>query len=237
MDMRRNELDMFCMLLSTDWFFRHWPAIGVSISRSGGIVLRDGLREIVNQILSGADQYWLASFAPERTRETWAMLERLLEKAKIDPRVASQVRDLALGHPSAMVDYTTAWLLVSITRMMCDNSLGDQVSALKPALRGIMIQAYSTIKHDSLDLETDNLQSGSQWDRYVRNLTPDLPTYLSDYASSDLLKGREFEAFWNAVRASATVAALRELVNWYASVATVLTGEDVELPMDQLAGR
>ena len=40
------------------------------------------------------------------------------------------------------------------------------------------------------------LSSTSNWDQYLRQVTPDLPTYLSDWASNNLQTPDRFRRFW-----------------------------------------
>jgi hypothetical protein len=78
------KLDELVMLLSTDWFSQNWFAIRIQADTSQRTSIREGCREIVKQILSGATQYWLRSFSQERVKETKLMLHALLVKCELE---------------------------------------------------------------------------------------------------------------------------------------------------------
>jgi len=232
--MDEQNVDRFAMLLSTDWFLEFWPRIGIVVSKQEAALLQEGFRDIVRHIVLGAEQYWLASFSVERIQETYRMLQKLLKSSGVRKSVTDRIGRLAAGWPQGLVvDETTAWVLTSITRMLSDNSL-TQDSAdsakLDRSIRSLVITAYANSQPDSIDLEQQNLQSKSRWDEYVRKLTPDLPTYLSDYLSAGLLKQTEFERFWDLVRASLTPEQREEVLNWYRAAAHSIYDEEISLP-------
>jgi hypothetical protein len=45
--------------------------------------LKEGCREIVSQILAGAEEYWLTSFSEERKFQTRSKLDSLIQKLDI----------------------------------------------------------------------------------------------------------------------------------------------------------
>jgi hypothetical protein len=222
------------MLLSTDWFLKYWPRIGIAVSEPEAVFLQEGFRDIVRQIVSGAEQYWLASFSIERIRETSARIERLLECSKVREPAARRITELAASRPMSVVDDKTAWLLLSITQMLCDNSIGEGAGSLAPSAREILVKAYSACQADPEDFEEENLGSETQWDLYIRRLTPDLPTRLSDYVSTCILKQSEFETVLNLVRAAVTPDQRESILNWYRAEGSALVGEGIDLPASLL---
>jgi len=46
------SVDYLVMLLSTDWFFDHWPAIGIAMKKQTKAHLQNGCRSIIKQILT-----------------------------------------------------------------------------------------------------------------------------------------------------------------------------------------
>jgi hypothetical protein len=227
---QRMQVDQLVMLLSTDWFLEHWSEIGITVRREEAAVLQQGCRDIVRQIVSGVEQYWLTSFADERVRETSLRLERLLEQSGVGPSVVSRMRQLAAGQAGGQSDEKPAWLLLEITQMLCRSSAPDRTVELSSRLREIVCRSFTLGAKAAPDFEAENLQSHSHWDEYVRRLTPDLPSSLSDYVASVVRTQGEFAAFWSHVRASSRRADRTEILNWYRRQMSVLAGKDVTLP-------
>lgn len=230
----QQHRDTISMLFSTDWFFSHWSRVGVNVSGPPACALKEGFRDIVGQIVSGAEQYWLASFSAERLEQTLVRIGKLVEHVGVQEPTARRIRDLAVGRPAALIDDTTAWLLTSITQMLIDDSDGMSVAKLTQPSREILLSAFRRSQTNDSDFETESLRSTSPWDVYIRHLTPDLPTYLPDYVSVCILKQSEFERYWNLVRIAATAEQVREIIDWYRSVGVALTGQQIDLPVGLL---
>src|ERR1700752_4639430 len=71
-------IDYLIMLLSTDWFGPYWASIGVDVGEDVRAPLGLGCRDIVHQILSGEEHYYLVSFSAQRKAGTRATLESLV---------------------------------------------------------------------------------------------------------------------------------------------------------------
>jgi hypothetical protein len=80
-------MDYFMMLLSTDWFLPYWPEIGIDIAEAKRVGLQQGCREIADQILGGANNYFLADFSEERRQETHSMFLALLRRWNAEPEM------------------------------------------------------------------------------------------------------------------------------------------------------
>ncbi len=227
---KMHNIDRLVMLLSTDWFLRHWPSIGIAASDREAKVLQEGFRGLVKQIISGAEQYWLASFTEERLQKTSIGLDRLLRDANVQTPAALRIRQLAGDRSRAWFDHKAAWLTLEITRMLLEGAPPDETAELAPNLREILMNSYACSAGAQVDFEKEGLQSNSPWDRYMRALTPDLPTFLSDYVSVVILKDDEIGVFWASVCASSEHPERVEILGWYNRQASALTGEEISLP-------
>jgi hypothetical protein len=69
------------------------------------------------------------------------------------------------------------------------------------------------------------LHSDSEWDRFIRSLTPDpdLSGFLSNYAETELIEPATFVRFWNLVVRSLTQFEKELLKEWFVAVATAMT--------------
>jgi hypothetical protein len=223
--------DQLVMLLSTDWFSKYWPAIEIDIPGQRKATFQNGCREIVRQIMSDAEQYWLTSFSEERVEETSSMLQALLRKCgaakpTIDRINASSARKADDSRTKA------EWLIVQMTTLLLANSPQVDSSQLNPSIREALAGARDTWNQrdlDEVDFEELCLNSKSEWDQYIKGLTPDLPTMLSDYLN-EILEGDKFSRLWGFVNGSLDSRQKHELLAWYRTTAKSLTDRELALP-------
>lgn len=83
---------------------------------------------------------------------------------------------------------------------------------------------------DNVDFEHLNLSSTSEWDRYVRGLTPDIQTCLSNLIPIDKTTVTELEYIWCLASEDLNHRQKKALIDWYCSIAYALTGAAVKLP-------
>jgi hypothetical protein len=225
-----SKVDKLIMLLSTDWFFPYWSAIGLYMDDEGRRSLQGKMRDIVRDLMSGATEYWLISFSKERITRTQQLLYSVLQRVGVAPVSADRIRQLIGEAPQSSLDDRTAWLLRSITEMLFEGALDDENKRLDPAIKQVVVEGWS--KHESVDIDFEGLSGNahSAWDRYVASLTPGLPTYLPDYVSVHLVKRNQFDSLRDFLATALTRKQQTELMAWYGSIAQSLTGEPVILP-------
>lgn len=229
----KNARDRLIMLLGTDWFFPYWNVIALDIDTAKRTILQQGCRSIVQQILSGAKEYWLTSFSEERLRKTRSMLKDLLVRSGVKQQVADRIEGLIVSRGNPQIDDGAKWLVIEATRRLVANSADVDQSRLDPAIKRAMVQVldqWDRLDLDQIDFERLGRDSNSQWDQYIRNMTPDLPTYLSDYLKAELFVGDKFAVLWHLIETSLNSKQKEELLNWYRTAAQSLTGGEVELP-------
>lgn len=225
-----NALDKLVMLLSTDWFFECWPLVGIYVDDKRHRWLQRGTRDIANDFMSGATEYWFISFSRERVARTRQLLETLLRAADVSQIVADRIRTLTGETPKSTIDDRTAWLLLSITEMLFEDELPDEYKRLDPAIRRVVVEGWSNQTRVTMNLEERLCSSNTSWDRYIVSLTPDLPTYLADYASLHIARKSQFDSMRSFLSMALTSEQQAELMTWYSSVAQSLAGEPVVLP-------
>ncbi len=226
--MRENRIDKLVMLLSTDWFSEYWSTIGLFLMAQKKILVQIGCREIVQQILSGAKEYWSTSFSKERIEKTISMFQSMLEHSDIEKSTRERMNELISGKAESSLDTRTAWLLRSITQMIVTNSLGDRSPRLDPAIREILVNAWAK-QANTIDFQGLCLGSKSQWDEYIRSLTPDLRTYLPDYVSAEIIGQNKFASLWSTIKNNLTPKQRTELLGVYRSAGQSLTGQELSV--------
>jgi hypothetical protein len=222
--MKSNELDRVVMLLSADWFGRHWERIGVFIGEEKKGSFQGGCRDIVRQIMSGAKCYWHTDFGPERVRTTRSMLDVLMKRCKLEEPNVERISQLASGQESP-VDDGTRWLLVSMTEQLLDNSITD-VPPLDVGIKEALRRQWQ--RSAEIDFKYLCIASTTEWDTFLRGATPDLPAMLADYVSA-IASESKFETLWGFINAKLTMKQRHEILSWYRSVGQSLTGEPLRL--------
>ncbi|HEX7286558.1 MAG TPA: hypothetical protein VF532_10265 [Candidatus Angelobacter sp.] len=170
-----NAADKVAMLLSTDWFQPYWPVIGLNVTLESMSCIQKGCRDIVSSMVGVAEEYWLISFSEERVRATREAVLALAGRCGLDAASAERLNDLCRERPQREEREKTAWLF----RMVLAELAGD--NSLTPEVRLVLENADGTFQFD------DKFHAQSGWDRRIRDLTPDLPTFLSDWISVGVL--------------------------------------------------
>lgn len=231
--MKEGNLDKLVMLFSTDWFLPYWFRLKISMKADKQALFQQGCRDIIRQIMSGAKEYWHVSFAEERLKETYCMFEALLQKCEADTLTIDRINALIEGVGIPQMDEATGWLVLTITEQLLGGSLTEG-RPLNATVRDAIENMWKMVNRPDfrdVDFARLSLDSRSNWDGYIRSITPDLPTRLSDYVSGLATKNK-FELFWGAINAHLSSGERRELLNWYRSAAEALTGEPLRLPQE-----
>lgn len=127
------------MLLSTDWFLSYWSTIGVDLAQAVKESLQSGCREIVGQIISGAEEYSFVSFAAERREETQRRFRNLLEETGVSQSCVATINELLRPDQEGS---GTRWLITSMTDMLVLGSKNlpadSTIPALAPRIEGAL---------------------------------------------------------------------------------------------------
>ena len=227
-EVSRYEIDNVVMLLSADWFFPHWHLIGIFANDRKKSLLREGCREIVRQIMGTSTQYYGTNFSVARVKETRAMLDSLIKRCDLEQVSANRISGL-ISRGYSPIDDGTRWLLVIMTEQLLDRSVDASIdTAITEGLRKEWNQLENL---DKIDFQASCLNSASNWDRYLRNATPDQPTMLADQVFA-VASDSKFDLLWGFINMKLTFKQKPELLSWYRSRAQSLTGQPLRLATD-----
>jgi hypothetical protein len=229
--MEASKIDKAVMLLSADWFLPHWSKLGISFTEEDVVPFQRGCRKIVTQIMSGATKYWDVEFSGERLERTRFTLKTLTADRRASARTTHSIDRLIGEAEGDKVDRATGWLLLSITRSLVSDS-DAHIPQPDSKVRNIICEAWNLAggsESDEVSFQELCLNSKSKWDEYLRNTTPDLPTFLADYLS-DLLSTHRFEIFWESLNAALSPVQKQDVVTWYQRAAELRTGGPLRLP-------
>lgn len=213
-------IDSLVMLLSTDWFKEYWPIIGIDLDEKASMAMQEGCREIVGQIMSGANEYWLANLSDERKWETRLRLKSLMKKLNLESVTNpafeewTQVDNEELD-AGALYETLTSDLLSDEIAEDLDSDIKSSVACI-----------YHQTEYGQVNFEDLCLRSRTDWDNYIRGLTPELPSALVDTLLA-FLKARRFKTLWCSLRKTLTLAQREELIARYRKMAKAFAGWDV----------
>jgi hypothetical protein len=218
-----DYIDYLVMLLSTDWFKPYWVTIGLEVDEPTRDSMQEGCRGIVKQILSGAENYFFATFSEQRRKETHSALDSLVERLN-----ATKGASKTIGEWAGMTheDSTAAWVYTGVTRDLFSSRIREGSPKLDPAIKIIMAGAegqYDVAPTDFLEICAE---PESCWDEYIKRLTPEQPTFLADILAA-VSRARRFRAFWDLVVSKLTPEQRHELVAWYGAMAKSGGGQDI----------
>ncbi|MBZ5523624.1 MAG: hypothetical protein LAP21_15430 [Acidobacteriia bacterium] len=210
-----NFLDVLIMLLSTDWFTPYWVEIGIRLDEAERSVLRDDCRQVVKQIIGGATEYWLISFSDERRDETRVLFESLAKKTRAEAAIVASMKEWS---EMSDEDLKAGWLFDLLTEDLLSNDFTYNHAVPHSDIREVMAREREKQHHTDVDFGMLSNHSKSAWDRYVRQLTPDLPTYLANMLLN-FLRARRFQLLWMSMQHKLNREQIEELASWYRSTA------------------
>lgn len=178
--------DKLAMLLSTDWFLPHWSIIGIDPC-SNGIAFQQTFRNIVRDLVGEATDYYLISFTDQRIAATREALVRAAVECSLPPGGAMQIEQICTPNPYRDEQHKSAWVLLDIVG---PELLQDQ--HLEPTIRTALNGAKQWFKFDAELIDRQCVESGTPWDSYIRDLTPDQPSSLSDFVTAGLIVEAQF---------------------------------------------
>lgn len=187
MSKKRSRPDMFvdklAMLLSTDWFFPYWRLVGIEVPKK--VEFQSGCREIVRGFVKQATSYYNIDFSEERCESTRGAFRRLSVRVGFegDGKESGWKLELASLDDRHQLE-TTAWLFSTVRKtLLADENLEKNI---REALQEVNKARLNMPNFGDLCLE-----SQSEWDVYIRSLTPELPNSLADWVKVGLLASLE----------------------------------------------
>lgn len=193
MSKKRSRPDMFvdkiAMLLSTDWFFPYWKLVGIEVPKKGEF--QAGCREIVRGFVKQATSYYNIDFSEERFEATRGAFRKLSVRVGFqgDNKESGWKFELASLDDRHQLE-TASWLFNSVReRLLAD---GDLERKVRETLQEVKETHSNMPNFGQLCVE-----SQSEWDAYIRSLTPELPNSLADWVAVSLIPSLEL---WQVLR-------------------------------------
>jgi hypothetical protein len=81
--------DYLIILLSADWFLPYWEDIGIDIAEIKKIDIQQGCREIVDEMLDGAETVFMGDCSEDRMRKTASSFLALLRRLDAELEVSA----------------------------------------------------------------------------------------------------------------------------------------------------
>jgi hypothetical protein len=187
------------MLLSADWFAPYWRNFGLVLSETECALVRQVARRVVRSLMDGTDIYWNANFSDGRVSRTARSFVESLETTDVSSAGRLQISDLLTNASRGSEEATTLWLFGALTDQLVSGTSPatppNMAGSTLPVVRSLWA-ARSSSDNASEEFEQGALASETEWDRYLRSLTPDLPTFLADWAGTALQQPDDFRRFW-----------------------------------------
>ena len=177
--------DQLAMLLSTDWFLPHWRLIGIDAG-SNDIAFQQRCRGIVRNLIGEASEYYHISFTETRLATTRMALVRAAA-ACVPTAGTERIEQICTPDPYRDEKHKTAWVLLDVVG---PEMLQDQ--DLEPTIRTALNGAKQWFKFDSELLNRQCVESPTDWDSYIRRLTPEQPSALFDFVAAGLIVEAQF---------------------------------------------
>lgn len=249
---KENLIDDIILLLSTDWFFDYWPAIGIGIEKRKKALLQTGCRAIVKQILSTklgpVENYHMRDFTEDRLACTRTLLLELVNQHGLDECEQAAIFSALEKKRYSNNSLYRIRVLEDITALVVEDRLNDTEAHLAEPIKQVLLSAwhYKLVDHSedvlvsdiaNFDFEFANLNSPSAWDGFIRSLTSDQHSMLSDLVSVDDKIVCNLDFVWCLAAELLSDVARKELADWYREIFLELTGEALPMPCLSLAQR
>lgn len=214
-------MEYLIILLSTDWFLPYWTEIGVDVPENKKAKIQKGCRQIIDEILDGADSFYLASFHEERKQETGRKFLALLRQAEAEPEVSTTFREWAnLSHNELTAVVECAMLNAEIPS--ADGS--GNVPCLEFPIRAEVVKAWDAHSLKASVFRDICLSSETAWDLRTQKLLTSPRTLVNQLWR--VLLDHRFRAFWTDLQRRLSSQQLQELVSWYRAMVKAKAHED-----------
>lgn len=213
--------DFLILLLSTDWFLPYWAEIGINIAENKKAGIQQGCRQIIDEILNGADDFYLASFSEERKQATVAAFLLLLRRWEAEPETAAALKEWeGLSH-------TELTAVIECARLNTEVPSADgsgNLPSLEFAIRAEVVRAWEAHSLKASVFRDVCLGSRTNWDLRTQKLLSSPRTLVNQLWA--VLLDHRLRTFWANLQERLSSQQLQELVSWYRAMIKVRTHED-----------
>ena len=155
------------------------------------------MSNIVRELIGEASDYYLISFTDQRIAATRESLVLAAVECALPPGGATQIEQICAPNAYRDEQHKTAWVLLN---MVGPELLQDQ--HLEPTIRTALNGAKQWFKFDAELINRQCVESRTPWDSYIRDLTPEQASTLSDFVTVGLIVEAQFAFVLNQLTAT-----------------------------------
>jgi hypothetical protein len=214
-------IEYLVMLLSTDWFLPYWTEIGIDITHDKKVGIQQGCRQIIDEILDGADSFYLASLSEECKQMTESKLFALLRQWEAEREVAAtcnEWRNLSHRELTAVVECA----MLNDQVPSADGS--GEVPYLDFSIQVEVVKAWEAHSLKASVFRDICLGSKTTWDLRTQKLLSSPRTLVNQLWR--VLLDHRLRAFWADLQKQLTSQQIQELVSWYRAMVKARAHED-----------
>lgn len=223
-------IDQLAMLLSTDWFLGQWIIFGMKSDMPARETMKEKCRTIVLQLFDGESDYWLVSFEDTRIRSTYDSFFSAAIESKLHISDIEFLREIADQTQIEMKEASNISLLKSLTQLLVSEPSPEVVKNLSSEVVAEIASAFVAASVNEMDFVAPCLNSNTDWDKKIREMTSGLPEYLADFASDVCERTQYFVQFWRQLNEKFSSKERAQLLEWYSDTAFELTKRNLEFP-------
>lgn len=221
--MRQNPFDYLTMLFSADWFLSYWACSGLIVESKRKRNLQERFKAGVIDMIGPSKEYWHIDFTGSRIARTKTLFEEALIN-ELGENSSDTILEILAGRGHKNTSYE---LLCSLTELMIADHFDSSLSPLNEDIRLRAKDIWDEIGIEP-DLREICARSISKWDKYLRQLTPDMPVLLGEYAMGKVSIDK-FALFWEQAKSCLSFQDLSALSQWYSASAAHLANQEVRL--------
>ena len=213
--------DYLIMLLSTDWFLPYWTEIGIDIAEEKRIGIQQGCREILEEILGGADSLYLANLSKERKEATKSKFIALLRRCEAEPELSATRKEWEnLSHR----ELTAVFLCAEFNRDIPSADGSGVAPYLEFPIRAEVVKAWEAHALKASVFRDICLSSKTEWDIRTQKMLVSPKTLVNQLWR--VLLDHRLQAFWADLRARLTPQQLQQLASWYRAMIKITSKDD-----------
>jgi hypothetical protein len=215
--------DNLSILLSSDWFINAWNLCGLHSGETVRSHVQKGCRSIVESITDGCATYWESEFSESRGLHTRTELIAVFQRSGIayeDRAVCERYLDGVDEPPELSGNLTLVETLCSL--FVSEHGRGEGT----PGQFGV--QAIACIEAALDEMSSERMlvvagsHAGTKWDQWLRQLTPDLPTFTVDTARDLARHAGSHAKLFGQIRSGLTADELCQFGSWLCKSAAEL---------------
>lgn len=192
--------------------------------------LKEKCRHIVDRLFNGESDYWGVSFQDERILDTYNRFFSAAAECKLNVSDIYFLRQIADQTEVEMTEADNVSLLNSLTQLLVSDSSPEVVKNLSPELVATVVSVFTGSGMNEVDFVSLCLNSTTDWDRKIRDMTSGLPDYLATFAKAIYGQRHHFIQFWGMLVENTSLDERAQLIRWYRGTAFELTGRALETP-------